>query len=97
MVTSTVAWIALVVNAAPRWDPLISNGQALLAACVAVAGTVGMIVIRVQRPAEDVWQAGREHGRREAIRERARTVPIPVSLAGHRKRRAQRSSRLGAG
>lgn len=95
VVASTVGWLVLVVNAAPPWDPLISNGQAILAACVAVAGTVAMIVIRVQQPAQEVWEQGRAYGRREAVRAaKSHTVS---SLAKYRRKRAQRLSRLGAG
>ena len=92
--TSVAAWLVLIVNAVPHWDPLISNGQAMLAACVAVAGTVAMITIRVQQPAQHVWEAGRVYGRREAVR--AAKSSSVSSLAKYRKR-TQRASRLGTG
>lgn len=81
-------WLIVVANTHPAVEPLISMGQLMLAACIAVAGTLACVVVHVQRPVQDIWQAGREHGRREAIRE-ARGVESMASLdAGRRRRRA---------
>lgn len=81
-------------NAHPAIDPSISPAQGILAGTLAVAITLSEVIVHVQRPVEDVWQAGREYGRREAIREGSCG---PVSLAAARRRRKARQdlSRLG--
>jgi len=82
----------MAVNAHPALDPWISNAQSLLAATIAVVGSLALVLEQLQRPVQDVWQAGREAGRREAIREARASAS---SLTKARRRREAKLRRIG--
>lgn len=83
---TVIGWAVGLANVHPQLDPLISPSLGTFATGVAVAGTIVEALMHVQRPMDDVWQLGREHGRREAIRE-ARSHESVASLETGRRRR----------
>lgn len=69
-VAAVLGWLAVIFDMVPV-GPDIPASVTLFAAMVGTAATLVLVVVHVQRPAEDVWQSGREFGRREMLRELA--------------------------
>lgn len=65
---TVLGWLLVIAGALPERLVEVSAGLMVLGASAGAAGVVVMAVMWCQRPIADVWQAGREYGRREAIR-----------------------------
>lgn len=94
IVTVTIGgWIALLVNMLP-WIEL-HDADRVVAAAVAISGTVSCAVLTVSRPVREVYEMGRAAGRREGQIEestkRATRTVVPFRSA----QSGRRLSRLG--
>lgn len=80
-ITTVAAWITLLIAALPWVDWADDNVTARLAlAAVCVVGSMLSVLLACQRSVDEVWEMGRESGRREALRELNRTGTRVVHL-----------------
>ena len=82
------AWVIAAANVVPAIDPLVTPALSTLAIGVGVASALSYVVRDCQRPTSQIWESGREFGRREAIAEGARTDRV-VSLDAERQARRE--------
>lgn len=91
------AWTVAVANVVPAVDPHISPAMSTLAIGAGVASVLACVIRVNQRPSSQIWESGREYGRREAIAEADRRRRV-VSLDAERTaRRAEDERRTQSG
>lgn len=79
------AWLVAAANVIPQVDPHITPAMSTLAVGAGVASTLAFVVRDCQRPVSQIWESGREYGRREAMWDT--NVSAVVQLADARERR----------
>jgi hypothetical protein len=93
---SLAAWLVLVADAfMPDALFLLSPQEGRLLVGVASVGTLAWLVRHLQRPVEEVFDAGREYERRRMVREMNRTPKVvPIRRAPHGLSEFNRSARV---
>jgi hypothetical protein len=82
------AWGLVAANVIPAVDPHISPAMSTLAVGAGTASVLAWVIRDCQRPVSQIWESGREYGRREAILEGDRWERV-VSLDAERQARRE--------
>jgi hypothetical protein len=86
------SWGLVAVNVIPAVDPYIPPALSTLAVGAGTAAVLAHVVRDCQRPTSQIWESGREYGRREAILEGDRWERV-VSLDAERQARREYDER----
>lgn len=91
-----VGWVMLVGNAIlPDEVFLLTPAQSMLLAPASVSGSLALLLRRLQRPVEEVFDAGREYERRRMVREMNRPAKVvPIRRASRGVSEFNRSARV---